>query len=69
MWRAVLSSVLCCVIRCPHRDLLALVVSSPSKGDADGASAELPVENDDHDLVRGSPTLLQRLVGFIYQIL
>ena len=52
-----------------HRDLLALVVRPPGQGDSDGAAAELPVEDDDHDLVRRGPALLQRLVGFIYQIL
>ena len=52
-----------------HRDLLALVVRPPGQGDPDGAAAELPVEDDDHDLVRRGPALLQRLVGFIDQIL
>ena len=52
-----------------HRDLLALVVGTPGEGDADGAPAELPVEDDDHDLVRGCAALLQGLVCFIYQIL
>ena len=52
-----------------HRDLLALVVRPPGQGDPDGAATELPVEDDDHDLVRRSPALLQRLVGFVYQIL
>ena len=52
-----------------HRDLLALVVRPPGQGDPDGAAAELPVEDDHHDLVGRSPALLQRLVGFVYQIL
>ena len=42
-----------------HRDLLALVVRPPGQGDPDGAAAELPVEDDDHDLVRRCPALLQ----------
>ena len=41
----------------------------PRRGDADGAGAELPVEHDDHDLVRGGAALLQRLVRLVNQVL
>ena len=53
----------------PHRDLLALVVRAPGQGDADGAGAELPVEHDDHDLVRGGAALLQWLICLVDQAL
>ena len=52
-----------------HRDLFALVVGAPGQGDADGAGAELSVEDHHHDLVGWSPALFQRLVGLINKIL
>ena len=52
-----------------YRNFLALVVRTPGQRDADGARTELPVEDDHHDLVGRGPTLLQRLVGLIYQVL
>ena len=52
-----------------YRNVLALIVSPSSQGDADGPGSELSVEDDHHDLVRRSATLFQRLVGLVYQAL
>ena len=52
-----------------HRDLLALVVRPPGQRDPDGAATELPVQDDDHDLVGRGPALLQGLVGLVNKIL
>ena len=52
-----------------YHDLLALVVCAAGEGDSDAAAGELPVENDDHDLVGGCAALLQRLVRLVNQVL
>ena len=52
-----------------YHDLLALVVCAAGEGDSDAAAGELPVEDDDHDLVGGCAALLQRLVRLVNQVL
>ena len=52
-----------------YSDFFALIVGSSGQGDADGPRAELPVQDDDHDLVRGGAGLFQRLVGLVNQTL
>ena len=52
-----------------NRDLLALVVGAPGQGDADGAGAELPVEDHHHDFMGRGAALLQGLVGLVNKVL